>query len=85
MPSPGTYGVKVILRSNLPWYTMDIKPAKRECHQTERKWRSTNLKVHKEIYKVVLENVTVQIEMAKQQYYGSNVKSSDQKSIFKLR
>lgn len=76
--------IKVLVRNSAPWYNGDIKSAKRECRRAERRWRNTNLTVHKEIYGSSLKYVTDLIDKAKQSYYGSKIKSADQKSVFKL-
>ena len=75
---------KVSVRLESPWYTSDVKSSKRECRRAERKWRSTGLTVHKQIYEQALDDVACLIEDAKKQYYGDKIKSADQKSFFKL-
>jgi hypothetical protein len=76
--------LKVMIRSHAPWYTGEIKAAKRECRRAERKWRRTQLTVHKEIYISASQNVSLLIDQAKRSHYGSKVKAANQKSLFKL-
>ena len=76
--------VKATVRPHAPWYTGEIKSAKQECRRVERKWRTTRLVVHKEIYLSAVKKVAILIEQAKRSYYGSKVKSADQKSLFNL-
>ena len=51
---------------------------------TEKKWCTTGLTVHKQIYEQALDDVACMIEDVKKQYHGAKVKSADHKSIFKL-
>ncbi|RXM31087.1 hypothetical protein EOD39_7286 [Acipenser ruthenus] len=35
---------------NCPWYTLELRLLKSACHKLERKWRSSGLTVHREIW-----------------------------------
>ena len=39
----------ISVRPVAPWYTLDIKEAKRKRRQTERRWRKSGLQVHRDI------------------------------------
>ena len=39
----------ISVRPVAPWYTLDIKEAKRKRRQTERRWRKSRLQVHRDI------------------------------------
>jgi exonuclease III len=76
--------LKVTVHRSSPWYNSTIKSAKRECRRAERKWRSTKLTIHQEIYLAALKSVTSLIESAKKQFYREQVESANQKSVYKL-
>ena len=61
---------KVTKRTSAPWRTDSIRTAKRELQQAERKWRSSGLTVHKELYSTKLNAYTASIHKAKRQYYN---------------
>ena len=66
---------KVLVRSTAPWYTSEVKSAKRQCRAAERKWRSTGLTVHKEIFGQAQDNVASHIEAAKRSHDSDRMKS----------
>ena len=76
--------LKVTVRDNAPWYTSDIKEAKRVSRRWERRWRSSGLTVHKDIYRASLDYVSTLIEKSKKEYYSSKFDDIDQKSVYKL-
>jgi hypothetical protein len=75
---------KVTLRDSTPWQNDDIKTARTERRRAERKWRSSRLTVHRQIYLESRRNVTHLIRSAKFQYYSNLVheNSADQKALF---
>jgi hypothetical protein len=71
------------VRQDAPWYTSEIADAKRACRKAERKFRSTNLTIHRQLFHEAQQHVNGLIEHAKQEYYSSKIESADQKSLFK--
>ena len=61
---------KVANRPSAPWRTDSVRTAKRELRQAERKWRSSGLTVHKELYSAKLIAYTASVRKAKRQYYN---------------
>ena len=59
---------KVISRHSAPWRTGSVRMVKRELRQAERKWRSLDLRVYKELYSVKLNVYAVSVCKAKRQY-----------------
>ena len=76
----------VTIRPDAKWYNDDIREAKKKRRQAERKWRSTHLEIHKQLYAEQCDIVIDMIKQAKRQYYNSAIKESvsDQKSLFKV-
>ena len=60
-------------RPSAPWMTSGIKQAKAERRRAERKWRSTNGTVFKEIYRHSLNKVKALIKHAKYHYYNARI------------
>ncbi|GFR58908.1 RNA-directed DNA polymerase from mobile element jockey [Elysia marginata] len=56
-------------RPSAPWMTSHIKELKTERRRAERKWRSTNLCIHKEIYRDLNRKLKNAIETAKKYFY----------------
>ncbi|GFR66842.1 ATP-dependent DNA helicase [Elysia marginata] len=56
-------------RPSAPWMTSHIKELKTERRRAERKWRSTNLCIHKEIYSNLNRKLKNAIETAKKYFY----------------
>ena len=76
----------IILRPAAPWLTSDIRKQKRERRRLERKWRSTGLTVHREMYAKQSSFVNNLISSAKKAYYADQISScgSDQYQLFKI-
>ena len=75
----------VTVRSHSPWFTDDIKDAKRAQRRAERKWRKTGLQIHKDIFKIKRDATVSLIKECKKMYFMSkfeNVKSC--KEMFQI-
>ena len=72
------------IRQDAPWYTSEIADAKRACRKAERKFRSTNLTIHKQLFQEAQIHVNHLIEHSKKNFYSSKVDTADQKSLFKI-
>ena len=66
------------------WYTPDVHEAKKLKRKAERKWRTTRLAVHREIYITERNNVRKLIEKRNQEYYSNTIKESSntQRSLY---
>ena len=47
----------ITCRSPAPWYTLDIKQAKQQRRAAERRWRKSNLAVHRQVYQQQVQHV----------------------------
>ena len=77
---------KVPIRQQASWYNEEIALAKKDRRKAERKWRSTKLQIHLDIYKNECHRVKRLCRKAKQDYYQSKVSDcgSDQKKLFRI-
>ena len=71
---------------NVPWITKKIKLAQTERRKMERKWRSTRLTVHRELFTDQSDYVTTLCREAKQEYYLEKICDcgSDPKKLYKV-
>ena len=76
--------INIKVRPDAPWYTGEIKAAKRECRRAERKMRNSGLQVHKDIYIAASNDVAFKIDQAKKIYYTSKVNTKDQRKVFNV-
>ncbi len=75
------------MKTESPWYTDEIRIAKRERRKAERKWRSSGkLEVHKQIYREHCKIVSKLCKQAKQDYYCLKIEESgkDQFKVFSI-
>ena len=76
---------KIPIRQSFPWYSIDIKLAKRERRKAERKWNHTGLTIHRDIFKYHRRKVKELIAKAKAKYYqDAIIECSDSKSPFRV-
>ena len=74
----------VTIKQNCPWYTNEIRTAKRRRRKLERQWRRSRLEAHKELLKTQRNEVKALTDAAKTQYYTGEVnKATNQKELFK--
>ncbi len=76
---------KITIRPKVKWYTTSVDEAHREKRRWERKWRATNLTIHKELYINAKEKLTEIIKAAKVDYFSNQISepSNCQKALFK--
>ena len=76
----------MVVRSKVPWFTEEIKEAKRKCRQLERKWRQTHLTIHREMFQAQRLCLKMTINKSKSSYFNSKIIncSGDQKKLFKI-
>ena len=77
---------EVVIRPLIPWINDDILAAKRKRRKYERRWRSSRLTVHKEIYlaqKAIVKNA---IDNAKKLHFKDKITEckKDQAKLFKI-
>ena len=67
-----------------PWYNEEIMQAKRDRRRAERKWRQSGLCVHRDLYGIARDNVSMLIAKSKEEFYKDKINSSDdsQRSLF---
>ena len=69
-----------------PWYNEEINEAKKLRRKYEKRWRKSQLTVHREIYIEQKKTLSELINHAKTNYYTDKVMAcgKDQKSLFKV-
>lgn len=76
----------VTVKTKVPWLNGDIKEAKQKRRQLERKWRQTNLTIHRDLFKEQRQEVSRLISSAKSVYYTEKIDecASDYKGLYKV-
>jgi len=75
----------VTVRPNTEWYNDEIRTAKQRRRQLERKWRQTNLEIHRQIYCQQRQTVINMIHASKLAYYQAKVVEADnQRDLFNV-
>ncbi|XP_072018306.1 uncharacterized protein [Amphiura filiformis] len=72
------------LRPNAPWYTEDLRAAKRlkRCH--ERKWRKSKLEIDRQIFVDQCQIYTRKLEKAKCDYHRNKIAECDDRQLFRF-
>ena len=75
----------ITIHPDAPWIDDGIKEQKREKRKAERKWRKTNLTVHREIYTEQRNKLSAMITESKKDYYQQQISdsTSSQSALFK--
>ncbi|XP_062616530.1 uncharacterized protein LOC134278229 [Saccostrea cucullata] len=76
----------ITIRPDCPWYTSELRDAKRERRKAERQMRRTDLTVHKEIFRSHCTQVSKLAIHCKRSYYSSKIveMGKDQKQLYHL-
>ena len=76
----------IVLRPNTPWYNEELRKAKQDKRKTERVWHSTQLTVHREIYRQQCVVVSRMLYRAKQEYISKKLCECEgnQSELFKI-
>ena len=76
----------IVLRPNAPWYSEDLRMAKRSRRKLERKWLCSRLTVDHQIYREQCALVAKLLHQTKIAYFSSKVAEceGDQKKLFKI-
>jgi hypothetical protein len=77
---------KITIRHRPPWFTEEVAELKRERRKAERKWRSSKLSIHRDIYKHAQDKVIKQCTSLKADYFNNKVNDNrgDQKTLFQV-
>ena len=72
-------------RSSAPWMSLEIKQAKAERRRAERKWVTSKLTIHRDIFNQCKSKVKAFIASGKKQYYSSKIAESvSSKTLFSI-
>ena len=74
----------VTLRPYAPWFDDSLRSLKRKKRQLERRYRSTGLEVHRQVFSEHCTLYYDAIKSAKQDYYRKRISNSDQSQLFNL-
>ena len=76
----------IILRPHAPWYTDELRSAKRERRRLERQWQKHRLEIHHQLYKNQCHIMNRLLLKARRDYVLSKITEcgKDQKGIFKI-
>ena len=74
----------VRLRPNSSWFFDDLRKLKREKHLCERKLKSTNPEIHRQLYKDACRTYTTALNSVKTGYYREKISCSSNDQLFKM-
>lgn len=77
---------EIVLRPQSPWYTDELREAKKDRRKAERKWRKSKLEVFREIFVDKCHKYYKLLTLAKKTFFGQKIEDSknDSKQIFKI-
>ena len=76
---------RISSRTKAPWFTPEVQQAKRDKRRAERKWRSTGLTIHKDIYKQKQKEYYTLIKDQKKRHYNDKITDCEStKQLFKV-
>ena len=75
----------IVVRPRVPWYTDDIRQAKKERRRAERKWRSSKLEFDLAVFKRKRNAVNNLLDKARRAFYTNFIEenSGDQRRLFR--
>lgn len=74
----------ITLRPNAPWFNDELHSAKQEKRRAERRYVSTGLEIHKQIYSDCCKSYNKLLTSVKTDFYNTKISSVDQSQLFKL-
>lgn len=74
----------ITLRPNAPWFNDDLRALKRQRRKFERKYLSTRLEVHRQMYRDQCQIYTAALHSAKSTYYKVKISESDNHQLFNM-
>jgi hypothetical protein len=74
------------LHPNTPWYTSELRDAKRERRKLEKRWGASKLEVHRQAYREQCSKTNKLLRKAKQDYYIDKITEcgKDQKKMMNM-
>ena len=73
-----------VLRPNAPWFNSHLQELKRTKRQCERRYISTRLEVHHQIYREQCAIYLTEINATKSDYYRNKIMEKDPNQLFHL-
>ena len=74
----------IIDKPHCPWYCDELADLKREVRQCERKWKTTGLTVHREMFNSKRAEYCRRADEIKAAYHRSRIDSADTKGLFSI-
>ena len=75
----------ITCRSSATWYILDIKQAKQQKWAAERRWRKSNLTVHRQVYQQQVQHVKQLIVEEEKKYFNEKVSNcKNYKALFSV-
>ena len=77
---------EIVLRPHAPWYSEELREAKHERRRRERKWHSTKLAIHHQLFRDQCRTVAKLVQRTRRAYYCDQISQCgrDQKHLFRL-
>lgn len=75
---------QITLRPHAPWYTDSLRAAKRIKRSLERKWRSSGLEIHKQMFKQQCKIYQDLLDVEKRNHHMNKLSTCDQRQLFKI-
>ena len=74
----------ITLRPNAPWFNDSLRAMKSQRRKLERKYLSTRLEVHRQMYRDQCQIYTATLHSAKSTYYKAKISESDNYQLFRM-
>ena len=72
------------LRPNSPWFSDDLRKLKRERRLCERKFKSSNLEIHRQLYRDACRTYTTALNSVKTEYYREKISCASNDQLLKM-
>ncbi|XP_070550950.1 uncharacterized protein [Ptychodera flava] len=73
-----------INKQRAPWYTIELIDERKKLRRLERKWKTTGLVVHKDIFKAARSVYSGKLHEMHAKYHRERIQNADQKSLFTI-
>ncbi|XP_072033195.1 uncharacterized protein [Amphiura filiformis] len=74
---------KITCRPHAPWYNEELRKVKQQVRRCERRWHSTKLEIHRQIFKEESNRYHQLIKHAKRDYHVMQLEGCDSRQLFK--
>ena len=74
----------ITVRPNAPWFNDSLRAMKSQRRKLERKYLSTRLEVHRQMYRGQRQIYTAALHSAKSTYYKAKISESDNNQLFSM-